>query len=59
MVARRLTVTVNVVLYIHIVPVMREDLREGTTVHLAAYGEGDLLIGGRTPSERERAHVTV
>ena len=34
-------------------PVMREGLREGTTVHLAPYGEGDLLIVVETPSERE------
>ena len=37
----------------------REELREPTTVHFAAYRENKFFIGGRTPEERTTIDVTL
>jgi hypothetical protein len=37
----------------------REELREHTTVQFVPYTEGDVFIGGRTPTERGDVDITV
>ena len=58
-IAQLLTDAVNELFFNPNSPVTRQELRERTTVHFAPYGDGDLFIGGRTPSERGRTDITV
>lgn len=37
----------------------REELRERTTIHFFPYAEGDLFIGGKTPTQRGCPDITI
>lgn len=58
-IATRLTKVVNDLFYQPRGPTTREELRERTTIHFTPYAEADLFIGGRTPTERGAADLTV
>ena len=58
-IAEDLTAAINDLFYNPKGRLTREELRERTTVHFFPYLEGDLFIGGRTPSERGQPDVTI
>ncbi|MBV8844832.1 MAG: hypothetical protein JO307_18655 [Bryobacterales bacterium] len=58
-IAEQLTAAVNDLFFDPRARVTREELRERTTVHFAAYRENELFIGARTPVERNAVDVTV
>ena len=57
--ATRLTEAANNLFYWPRGPLTREQLRERTTVHFVPYTEGELFVGGRTPTERGEVDLTV
>jgi phenylpyruvate tautomerase PptA (4-oxalocrotonate tautomerase family) len=58
-VAADLTALINDLLYSPRGRLTREELRERTTVHFVPYSDGELFIGGRTPTERGARDLTV
>jgi hypothetical protein len=58
-VAEQLTNAINDLFFNPRARLTREELRERTTVHFAAYRENELFIGGRTPEERNAIDLTV
>jgi phenylpyruvate tautomerase PptA (4-oxalocrotonate tautomerase family) len=58
-IAARLTDAINDLFFNPRAPLTRDELRERTTVHFVPYADGDLFIGGRTPTERGGADITV
>ncbi len=58
-IAQRLTTAINDLFFDPRARLTREELRERTTVHFAAYGEDELFIAGRTPQERNAIDLTV
>jgi hypothetical protein len=58
-VAARLTDEVNRLFFNPRGGLSRAALREQTTVHFTPYGEGELFIGGRTPTERGGVDLTL
>jgi phenylpyruvate tautomerase PptA (4-oxalocrotonate tautomerase family) len=57
--ATRLTDALNDLLFDPRGRLTRDELRERTTVQFTPYASGDLFIGGRTPSARGAADVTL
>jgi phenylpyruvate tautomerase PptA (4-oxalocrotonate tautomerase family) len=58
-IAAALTDAINDLFYNPRAPLTRQELRERTTVHFVPYAEGDLYIGGRTPTARGHLDLTV
>ncbi len=58
-IAEQLTGAVNDLFFNPRARLTREELRERTTVHFAAYRENELFIGARTPEERNAIDLTV
>lgn len=58
-IAARLTEAINDLFFNPRAPLTRDELRERTTVHFVPHAEGELFIGGRTPTERGGVDVTV
>jgi phenylpyruvate tautomerase PptA (4-oxalocrotonate tautomerase family) len=54
-----LTAAINDLFYNPRGRVTREELRERTTVHFFPYAEGDLFIGGKTPTQRGCPDITI
>jgi phenylpyruvate tautomerase PptA (4-oxalocrotonate tautomerase family) len=59
LIAERLTQAVVDLFHTPRAPISRDDLRERTTVHFTAYGDHEMFVGGRTPTERGHPDVTV
>jgi len=58
-IAGRLTDAVNDLLFEPRGRLMRDELRERTTVHFAPYAPGELFIGARTPEARGARDITL
>jgi phenylpyruvate tautomerase PptA (4-oxalocrotonate tautomerase family) len=58
-VAEALTAAIDDLFYNPRARLSREELRERTTIHFFPYSEGDLFIGGRTPSQRGSPDITI
>ncbi|MGG6270667.1 hypothetical protein ACQ4M3_38905 [Leptolyngbya sp. AN03gr2] len=58
-IAEALTVAINDLFYNPKGRFTREELRDRTTIHFFPYSEGDVFIGGRTPSDRGQPDVTI
>jgi phenylpyruvate tautomerase PptA (4-oxalocrotonate tautomerase family) len=57
--AEALTAAINDLFYNPRGRQSREELRERTTVHFFPYAEGDLFIGGKTPTQRGCPDITI
>jgi phenylpyruvate tautomerase PptA (4-oxalocrotonate tautomerase family) len=58
-IAQKLTDAINDLFVNPQAPLTREELRERTTVHFVPFDDGEVFIGGRTPTERGAVDLTV